>query len=371
MTMTHKQRVFAAIKKEPIDRLPFGARIDLWYNYHAMNGTLPEKYRGWSMVDINKDLGAGTQFRLHKVWKEEYRDLEVNIIDEPPYTTYNFNTPHGKIGYKIYLNKDEGTISAYIVEHLFKSADDYKAIEYLIRHEDILPDYEEYNRLDEMGGEDATIAVGNATGPMQIIMKEIMGYEQFFYELFDNPAEVERIYEALKDQWKMKLKVLVDSPVEFPVLCGNWTDDIHTPLFEKYFLPWLQESSDFLHSHGKLSMIHVDGEIRRLVPYIKDARVDIAECWSPAPMTSLTTGQLREELGDTVAVWGGVASQLFESMYSDEEFDEYVVKLFKEIAPGYRFIVGMGENVSPNGKIERVRRVSELIKEYGPVPLSI
>ena len=46
MTMTHKARILAAAGKQSVDRLPFGARIDLWYNYHAAKGSLPEKYRG-------------------------------------------------------------------------------------------------------------------------------------------------------------------------------------------------------------------------------------------------------------------------------------------------------------------------------------
>ena len=61
-----------------------------------------------------------------------------------------------------------------------------------------------------------------------------------------------------------------------------------------------------------------------------------------------------------------------ESTYSDEEFDNYIISnLFKEIALGYRFIVGMGDNVPFDGKIERVRRVVELIDKYGALPVQV
>ena len=43
----------------------------------------------------------------------------------------------------------------------------------------------------------------------------------------------------------------------------------------------------------------------------------------------------------------------------------YVINLFKEIAPGYNFIVGMGDNLPFDGRIERVGRVAELIDKYG------
>ena len=64
MGMTHKQRILAAAGKQPVDKLPFGARIDLWYNYNSANSTLPKKYQGWSMIEVLRDLGAGLEVFL-------------------------------------------------------------------------------------------------------------------------------------------------------------------------------------------------------------------------------------------------------------------------------------------------------------------
>jgi hypothetical protein len=111
--------------------------------------------------------------------------------------------------------------------------------------------------------------------------------------------------------------------------------------------------------------------MNRLIPFILETGVDVGECFSPAPMTSVTTAEVRKAWGDRVTVWGGVPSQLFLPEYSDEEFDAYIISLFKEIAPGNNFIVGMGENLPFNGKIERVRRISELIDQYGTVPIHL
>jgi hypothetical protein len=37
--------------------------------------------------------------------------------------------------------------------------------------------------------------------------------------------------------------------------------------------------------------------------------------------------------------------------------------------PGYRFIVGMGDNLTVGADIDRVGRVVELIEKYGKLPL--
>jgi uroporphyrinogen-III decarboxylase len=371
MEITHKQRIMAAIKKQPVDKLPSGVRIDQWYNYHSTRDTLPDKYKGRSMLDINRDLGVGTQLRLLTIWNEEFRGMEIVTEEEFPFTTTRYKTPFGTVSQRIKFNPAEGAMRGYIVEPLFKSEDDYLAVEYLIEHTTLVLDLTDFVRLSNEGGEDAAIAVGDASGPMQKIMKDYMGYQKFVYELYDNPRKVEHLHEVIKEQWALKLETLVASPVELPVLCGNWSDDLHTPLFRKCFVPWLQEATDYLHAHGKIAMVHTDGEMRRLIPFILDTGIDVAECWSPAPMTSITTAELKEAWGDKITIWGGVASQLFRPNYSDEEFDDYVIQLFREVAPGNNFIVGMGENFPFDGKIERVRRIAELIDEYGTLPIHI
>ncbi|HEY82300.1 MAG TPA: hypothetical protein G4O01_05065, partial [Dehalococcoidia bacterium] len=56
---------------------------------------------------------------------------------------------------------------------------------------------------------------------------------------------------------------------------------------------------------------------------------------------------------------------------SDEDFANYIKNMFREMAPGYRFIVGMGDNLPFDGDINRVRRVVELIDQYGKLPIEV
>ena len=372
MTLTHKQRILAAAQKQPVDKLPFGARIDLWYNYHSGHDTLPEKYRGWSIADISRDQGAGFQLRLMRIWKIEYHNVEVVTHEDPPYTTTEYRTPVGTVTRKTVFTPEEGPWIPYEMELPFKSEEDYPIIEYLMENTTVVPDLSGYYEKEQMAGEDGMVVTGmDSYSPMQAIMRYWMGYEKFFYELHDHPDRVERLYELEKELAKKKLDILANSPVEIPRLCSNWTDDIHTPVFKKYFVPWLQEAVEFLHSRDKLTHVHADGEMKRLIPMFLETGLDVAEAWSPAPMTSVTTAELRKAWGDKVTIWGGVPAVLFEPQYSDKEFDEYVLNLFKEVAPGYNFIVGMGDNLPFDGKIERVGRLADLIDKYGRLPIEV
>jgi len=182
---------------------------------------------------------------------------------------------------------------------------------------------------------------------------------------------VEELIEAVKDLERRKLQVGIECDLEIFNICANWSDDIQTPVFRKYFVPWFQEVSQFLHSHGRLVMAHTDGEMRRLNPMFRETGIDIAEAITPAPQTLVSMREFREVLGDEVTIWGGIPSILFEPMYSDEDFDNYIKNMFREMAPGYRFIVGMGDNLPFDGDIKRVGRVVELIDKYGSLPIEV
>ena len=369
MSITHKERILAAARGQSLDKLPLGARIDLWYNYHSWHDTLPDKYRGNNIPDILRDLGAGIQMRHSPIWKVDYRDMEVAIHKEPPFTTTEYRTPKGIVSMKTMFTPQEGARVEYELELPFKSAADYPAIEHLLENTVLVPYLDDYLKNKEMVGEDGLVIPAASYSPMQEIMRRIMGYERFFFELNDHPSKVENLYELMKEVVWQKLKILAESPVEIVQVCSNWSDDVHTPIFKKYFVPWFQEVVAFLHSKGKLTFVHADGEMKRLIPMFLETGIDVAEAWSPAPMTSVTTAELRKAWGDRVTIWGGVPAILFETQYTDEEFDNYIRNLFKEVAPGNNFIVGMGDNVGFDGKIERVARLVELIDKYGRFPI--
>ncbi len=382
--MTHRQRILAAVAKQPVDKLPFGARIDLWYNYHSARNTLPDRYRGWNMIDILRDLGAGCYVvlgsqvtgsgapkRIFSLWETSYPGVETTARQEGPVTTTEYKTPAGNLRSGTEFNYTEGYLQGYSVERLFKTEADYPAIEYLLERAEFTPDYTGYLELAGMLGEDGEIRCGSRTSPMQYIMRDLMGYETFFYELADHPGKVERLYEVVKKMVWKQLVILAESPAQTVAISGNWSDDVHTPVFRKYFTPWLREANDFLHRHGKYTLVHADGEMKRLIPLVPDTGLDVAEAWSPYPMTSVTTRELREAWGDRVTIWGGLPTVIFEPDYSDAAFDAYLVNLFREIAPGNNFILGMGDNFPVDGDIERIRRVVEMIDRYGHLPVSV
>lgn len=368
--MTQKEKLLAAARGERLRKLPFGARIDLWYNYNSGHKSLPEKYNGWDQTAIIRDQGAAAQQRYLSVVKEQYNDMEVIEKEEPPYIKTEFRTPIGSVYKTMLYTTLEGPWIGYEVEKLFKSEKDYTVIEYMLQHTTSVLD-PGFNDVQKKVGDDGIVVSGVCFwSPTQRIMREIMGFETFFYELADNPKKVESLIKNMESLTRKEYDIGIKADLEIFNIGSNWSDDVHTPVFEKYFIPWFQEITGFLHSHGKLAMAHVDGENKRLLKFFNETGIDVWEAWTPSPMTSISTAELRKALGNKGVIWGGVPSTLFEPTYSDKEFDQYVINLINETAPGYNFIVGMGDNLPFDGIIERVGRIVELIDKYGSLPIS-
>jgi hypothetical protein len=177
MAMTHRQRLLAAVNGRPADKLPFGARIDVWYNYHAGHGTLPKKYRDSSMPEILHDLGAGAQVRLLRMWRMEYNDVEVVTREEPPHAITEFRTPLGTVTLKTVFTPQEGPWIVYEVEYPFKSESDYPIIEHIMANTVLVPEMERYRELEREVGDDGLVMTGmDLYSPMQQIMRYWMGY---------------------------------------------------------------------------------------------------------------------------------------------------------------------------------------------------
>ena len=368
MALTQKQRILDVVAGKQVDKIPFGARIDVWYNYHVAHDSLPARYKGWSQTDIIADQGAAAQKRFFSVCREEYRDMEVVKRQEPPYEVTEFITPIGTCSIKLLWSVAEGPWLAYEHEKLFKSKKDYPVITYILDH--TVPVFnEEYAKEYANMGERGMVMTGvGLWGPAQRVMREIMGYELFYEEYMDNPEEIDRLIKTMTNLEKKKLDICISADLEIINLCANWSDDIHTPVFRQYFTPYFREANEKIHKAGKFSMAHVDGEMKRLIPLYGETMLDIAEAVTPAPQTKCTMTDFRR-LGDHVTLWGGIPSILFEPSVSDREFDDYVKALITEMRPGTRLIIGMGDNLPVDADIGRVGRVVDLIEKHGRLPL--
>src|SRR5512137_2685385 len=97
--MTNRERVLAVLDGKRPDRLPWIARIRLWYYARQADGDMPERFRGMSELEIAKVIGSGDPARGGKVFKVRYEGLDVVEEKVPGASRQRFITPYGEVTY--------------------------------------------------------------------------------------------------------------------------------------------------------------------------------------------------------------------------------------------------------------------------------
>ena len=143
------------------------------------------------------------------------------------------------------------------------------------------------------------------------------------------------------------------------------------PIFERFFAPFYRKARLILSAADKILVIHGDGEMRRLLTNVMECGIQVVEAITPKPMTSIDVVSTRRLWKDRVAMWGGLSTVILTDTFSDRQFEAFLETLFRDIAPGDRFILGFGDNVPTDASFERVKRIARFWDENGAYPLPV
>lgn len=154
---------------------------------------------------------------------------------------------------------------------------------------------------------------------------------------------------------------------ESPIRIINFGDNVHggtlpPAYFERYVLPEYQRRCKKLHEGGKFISAHWDGDCKSLLKYAKSTGLDAIEAITPKPQGDVTLQEVKEALGDEMWLMDGVAAILFDETFSQEELRAQVEECIRLFAP--RLILGISDELSSTGDIERVRLVQQIVDEY-------
>ena len=283
------------------------------------------------------------------------KEIEIEVRNEGDYTTVFYHTPLGSVSTKTMYSDEmrrSGASITWIEEHVLKRPEDYKAVGYLFEHLTLRPSYERFREWQKYVGEDGVpgTIVGLACSPMHHIQKEFLDATDFYFHYSDNQKEMRSLADSVEHFFDQALTVIADSPAEM-VLWGANVDDMITypAYFEKEITPWIRKASGVLGEKGKVTVVHCDGENHGLMDLIRDSGMHVAEAICPYPMTKVKIEEYYQRWGDKLTIFGGIPSNiLLAESATDEDFEAYLDHLFKVIATGRRFILGVADTTPPD-----------------------
>ena len=373
--VSYRSDALAAMRGEEPEHIAFIGRMNLWYNYHKAGGTLPEHYQGWSYWDVVRDLGIGILgfgAWSETFFKKVHHGVDVRQFSENNEEVVEYATPYGVLRQRTAVTDVlRGTVdSGSHVEVLFKDESDYDALHYLIENTEIVENYEEYAKYVDEIGEDGVALPFTGWVPMHELMWRYMGVERFYYELYDRPQRVERLHEAFLDMHREIVQLAAHCPAQAIEVGGNYDDHITPPSFwDTYIAPFYQEVTELFERTGRILVIHGDGNMDKLLPRIADSGVQVVEALTPKPNTTIDVGEVRRMWRDRVCMWGLIPFGILMPTYSEEDFQTYVVNLYRTMAPGDRFILGFGDNVPPEALLTRIQWLANFNATNGSYPI--
>jgi 5-methyltetrahydrofolate--homocysteine methyltransferase len=361
---------------------------------------LPEQHRGRTAYEISRAEGWGLmtasidftyQFLpealLHRaigaytlkehVFKFVFSPkIDIRVKEEGERTLIQYHTPKGMVSTcKVYSEemKRGGVSIPWIEEHIIKKPEDYRIVACLFENLDLAPHYESFLRWEKEVGEDGLCAAwfAGAASPMHHIQKYFLDATEFFFHYHDYQKEMRSLAEAMNPLYEKALKLIAQSPALAVNWGGNYDEMItYPPYFEKELLPWIQKASATMGAEGKFVFCHCDGENEGLLDLIRDSGMHVAESVCPHPMTKVKIEEYYRRWSDRLTICGGVPSNiLLPSSATDEEFQNFLDNLFKGIAPGRRFILGVADTTPRDADFSRLKRIGEIVQARGRLPL--
>jgi len=396
--MTHRQRMLTAVSGQMPDILPYAPRIDLWYRANSQCGTLPQHHQGrtadeisraegWALHKVVPDYVGNPDAPLHRgigayclrehVFRFTFSpNIDIRIRRDNERTHVEYHTTIGTANTTIIYTeemKKSGVSIPWIEEHIIKKREDYRIVTRLFENIEVVPYFDEFIAWQKEVGEDGVAATyfAGAASPMHHIQKYFLDSTEFYFHYSDYQREMRALAESMSPLYEKALRIIANSPAEMANWGGNFDDTItYPPYFEKEIVPWIRKAADVLGERGKLVLCHCDGENQGLLDLIRDSGMHVAEAICPYPMTKVRIEEYYERWGDHLTIFGGIPStMLLPESATDEDFESYMDHLFKAIAPGRRFILGVADTTPPGAAFERLVRIGDRVEKEGRLPL--
>jgi len=341
-------------------------RIGCWYDDKQFAGEpLPEPYDGMSVPEIHRELGCSARlYREYNPCFVRVEDPDVTFREERLSSTDVKTTIRTPVGEQVEVLRASPNNWAKIhVKWQVESQDELKVAAWRERHTTWIWDQECFDAAQRDVGDLGAPTIFMPRMNVQSLYIERMGVANAMYALHDWPRTVEDYFDALEESHSRLIKVINASPVDII----NFGENIHattlTPdLFERYHLPACRRRCEALHRAGKFVCSHWDGDCGPLLRFAQETGLDGIEAITPSPQGDVELREVRLAFGDEMYLIDGIPAIYFDDTFPVETLVECTQRLIDLFAP--KLVLGISDEISSTGDIERVRVVGQIVDEY-------
>lgn len=182
----------------------------------------------------------------------------------------------------------------------------------------------------------------------------LMGYTGLAAALYDDPALVQDMFDAVGNRVYRAIEKIIDCPeiggIFFGEDMGFKTATMIAPdHLRKYHFPHLRRVVELVHKHGKFFVLHSCGNLEAIMDDLIDyVGIDARHSYEDAIMP---VADFKRRYGHRLAVVGGIDIDLLARADVDT-VRAYVRKVLEECVPGGGYALGTGNSVTNYIKVE-------------------
>jgi len=265
-------------------------------------------------------------------------------------TRRTIHTPVGDIWQTTTPDISDYGSSEWIVEHYIKEPDDYRVMEYAVRDPVYVDNYDAIRESTRRIGGDGLVLVRLAKAPLQEMIYRMMGIERFSIDYHERRDLVDSLHAVMLERYRELYELAAGAPVDIIQLADNTTSDvIGRERFRQYLMPVYEDLSACLAGTGKKLAVHMDGRIASLADEVAEARFDIVEALTPAPMGDFSVAEARRCWPDK-ALWLNYTSSMH--VAGESEIRAHTRELVEQAGTKRGFAIGVTED-APLEALER------------------
>jgi hypothetical protein len=333
--MSSRERLLAAIRHEPLDRVPISTHELVGWNPNLWENQQPSYDRLMNLVREKTDciylLGFPRVNRRQETTVERWTEGDSH------YTRTIIHTPRGDL--QELGRRDEGVNTTWRVERLLKTDEDvarFLSIPYELEAPDMSSVFEAQARLGDMG-----ITQVSITDPICEVAGRFR-FEDFLERAFFQPEQIMKMLDVLAPRVYEFLDVMLEQGAG-PMIRIVGPEYITAPylpprFFERFVVDYDLPMVQRIHDYDQYVRMHCHGNIRDVLGMMADMEIDALDPVEGPPSGDITLEEAKACCGDRVCLMGNIQLRDLE-LAEPDEMERITREAIEAGKPGGGFII--------------------------------
>ncbi|NQU38971.1 MAG: hypothetical protein HQ523_03375 [Lentisphaerae bacterium] len=351
---------------ETPEQIPWTADLSYWISGQKQAGKADAAWDSEEgYLQLHYELGVIPYYYYPRFWVGEPRydeSVTVAVTRRKATTQCTWTTPVGTLTETRAFMAESACEG--VTRHPVSTPEDLNVLTYLIEHRHMEPvhlsDYRE--RCDLWAQYDGLPCLGLPRSGLPALCYEWTGLENFVYLMMDCETQVRALLDLMEEQEVPIIEAVCElAPplVHFP---DNLSSENLTGYYDDLLGPQHRHRLAALHRAGIKAAVHLDGTVRGLLPKLIDAGFDAVEALTPAPVGDMSLKEIESMAKDSATIlWGGMPGALFAAPWTWSDVEAHL-EAFRHTWGTRPAILGVADQVPPDGDIEFIRRIGASLR---------